>query len=77
MPNGGQIPPPFASGIKAPAPALPGTRKCSKSSCVTCELIIEGTTFKSQMTGKEYRFMTPVNCESSNVIYLVSPFNLL
>ena len=50
----------------------PGMSKCGNSSCVTCDLILEGTTFKSTMTGKSYKFMTPVTCESKHVIYLVS-----
>lgn len=58
----------FSSSLK---PRV-GMSKCGNSSCVTCDLITEGTTFKSTMTGKSYKFMTPVTCESKHVIYLVS-----
>ena len=49
----------------------PGNSRC-KSECVTCALLIEGTEFKSQMTGKSYRLMTPVSCDTKFVIYLVT-----
>ena len=58
--------------ISRAAEVLPaGSRKCGKSSCVTCELLIEGTEFTSQMTGKKYRFMTAVTCDDHHLIYLV------
>ena len=50
----------------------PGNRRCDSDSCVTCELLIPGTTFKSTMTGKEYKFMPSVSCHTKNIIYLVS-----
>ena len=47
-----------------PPATLPGTSRCaSNGSCVTCELLIEGTKFKSMMSGKEYLFMTAVTCQ--------------
>lgn len=49
------------------SPALgprPGNMRCtSNGSCVTCELLIEGTKFKSMMNGKEYLFMPTVDCQ--------------
>ncbi len=52
----------------------PGNNKCDNESCVTCELLIEGTMFRSTMTGKDYRFVTSVNCSAKNVIYLVTKY---
>ncbi len=49
----------------------PGTSKCS-GSCVTCELFVEGSSFRSEMTGRCYRFVPPVNCRTASVVYLVS-----
>ena len=50
----------------------PGNRKCERDNCVTCDLLINGTSFRSTMTGKEYKFMPSVGCETTNIIYLVS-----
>ena len=50
----------------------PGNSKCDNESCVTCEHLVEGTTFRSTMTGKDYRFVPAVSCEAKNVIYLVT-----
>ena len=42
----------------------PGNARCASSgSCVTCDLLIEGTKFKSMMSGKEYLFMPNVDCQ--------------
>ena len=42
----------------------PGNARCkSNGSCVTCELLIEGSKFKSMMSGKEYLFMPKVDCQ--------------
>ena len=49
----------------------PGNRKCERDNCVTCDLLINGTSFRSTMTGKEYKFMPSVGCETTNIIYLV------
>ena len=54
-----------------PRPA-PGNRKCDSDSCVTCDLMLAGTTFKSTMTGKDYKFMPNVGCHTKLIIYLVS-----
>lgn len=50
----------------------PGNIKCGRENCVTCEMLIEGHGFKSMMTGKQYKFMPSVACETVNVVYLVS-----
>ncbi len=53
----------------------PGTSRCGAASCVTCELFIVGSAFRSEMTGKKYRFVTPVNCKTACVVYLVTCAN--
>ena len=50
----------------------PGNRRCESDNCVTCELLLPGTTFKSTMTGKDYKFMPSVSCHTKNIIYLVT-----
>ena len=53
---------------------ISGNRKCGRDNCVTCDLVITGTSFRSTMTGKEYKFMPSVGCETNNIIYMVSFF---
>ena len=53
---------------------ISGNRKCGRDNCVTCDLVITGTSFRSTMTGKEYKFMPSVGCETNNIIYMVSLF---
>ncbi len=50
----------------------PGTSRCGSPSCVTCELFAEGAAFRSEMTGRSYRFVTPVGCRTAAVVYLVT-----
>ena len=49
-----------------------GTYKLHDEGCVTCDVIREGTSFRSKMTGKNYTFMSSVSCTDENCIYLVS-----
>ena len=60
-----------SSSYQRPRPT-PGNRKCDSDSCVTCDLMLTGTTFKSTMTGKDYKFMPNVGCHTKIIIYLVS-----
>ena len=48
-----------------------GMRKCDKT-CALCDFVLEGNNFTSMVTGKKYRQMTPVTCDTNKVIYLVS-----
>ncbi|CAB4063506.1 unnamed protein product [Lepeophtheirus salmonis] len=52
----------------------PGNSRCDGKDreCVTCELMIVGSSFRSSMTGREYKFMNSVSCTTKNVIYLVT-----
>lgn len=60
------------SPLQSQAHPKPGNRKCDNDNCVTCDMLIAGTSFRSTMTGKEYKFMPSVGCHTKNVIYLVS-----
>jgi len=60
------------NSISTSRPHPPGTRKCDHEDCVTCAWIVEGTGFKSTVTGKSYRFMPAVTCSEKSVIYLVT-----
>ena len=44
---------------------------CGKKSCQTCNQFISDQSFKSNMTGKEYKTTTydKISCGSSNIIY--------
>ena len=48
-----------------------GTYKFHEEGCITCEVIREGKSFRSKMTGKNYMFMSSVSCMDENCIYLV------
>lgn len=54
----------------------PGNRRCDSDTCVTCDLLNTGTTFRSTMTGKDYKFMPHVSCHTKNIIYLVRTFDV-
>ena len=50
-------------------------RKCGKSRCKTCKHIIEGDSFSSNTTSRQYLVVSPntsITCETKNVIYLIS-----
>ena len=49
----------------------PGCFKC-KSNCHTCNLLIEGSLFRSKNTGRTYKIKQHLTCDSSYVIYLGS-----
>ena len=54
-----------------------GTYKYHEEGCVACEVIREGTSFRSKMTGKNYMFMSSVSCMDENCIYLVGSIKAL
>lgn len=67
-------PPPSTAAVTATtASQAMGTYKYHhEDDCVTCEMLTEGTTFQSTMTGKQYKFVPAVSCNDRSVIYLVS-----
>ena len=52
-----------------------GTYKLHEDGCVTCELFLEGTSFLSKTTGKNYLFSSGVSCTDKNCIYMVTCLN--
>jgi hypothetical protein len=52
-----------------------GTYKLHEDGCVTCELFLEGTSFSSKTTGKNYFLSSGVSCTDKNCIYLVTCLN--
>lgn len=78
--HGGGPPPPYEAQMPlnpnfnetTPQRKKPGNVRCDRDNCVACELLVIGTTFRSTMTGKEYRYMPHVSCGTKNVIYLVT-----
>ena len=46
-----------------------GCSKCPKK-CHACKILIEGVSFKSTNTKKQYRIKQAVNCQSSYIVYL-------
>jgi len=58
------------------AAAAMGTYKYHhQEDCVTCEMLTEGTTFQSTMTGKNFKFLPAVSCNDRSVVYLVTCAN--
>ena len=49
-----------------------GTYKLHPEGCVTCDLFLQGTSFSSNTTGKNYIFTSSVSCTDKNCIYLVT-----
>jgi len=73
LPLNPSAPPQIPENIESlQRPRPPGNRKCDSENCVTCDLMLTGTTFKSTMTGKEYKFMPNVGCHTKIIIYLVT-----
>eukprot|EP00092_Neocalanus_flemingeri_P020266 GFUD01021948.1.p1 GENE.GFUD01021948.1~~GFUD01021948.1.p1 ORF type:complete len:578 (+),score=103.58 GFUD01021948.1:72-1805(+) len=55
-----------------PRQLFPGSRKCDDEECITCAWIKEGPNFFSNVTRRQYKFMTPVTCTEGGLIYLVT-----
>ena len=48
-----------------------GCSPCRKSRCQVCNVICSATTFVSRVTNKECRITFSLNCDSSNVVYML------
>ena len=48
-----------------------GCSPCRKSRCQVCKVMCSATTFISLVTNKEYRINFSLNCDSSNVVYVL------
>ena len=46
--------------------------KCGSSRCTTCPNVMEGTTFTSTATGREYQLQHNLNCKSKEIVYLIT-----
>ena len=49
-----------------------GTKKCSNNRCAVCDYLIQGDSFSSKVTGTSYSINHRLDCNSRNVVYLVS-----
>lgn len=49
-----------------------GMKKCHKHACIVCPFIEEGRIANSSSTAYSVKIKVPVNCETKNVIYLIT-----
>mgnify|MGYP003542132881 FL=1 len=54
------------------AESQPRSEPCHKQFCKCCKEIENKNSFKSSTTKKAYELQTPMNCDSENVIYLIT-----
>ena len=59
----------FASG---PKDEVKGTWKCNSNRCQICNFLCLGRVFQSNKTGKEFTIIYTLNCNSKNVVYLIT-----
>ena len=50
----------------------PGVTICGRKNCEICYILHQGDTFESSNTGKQYKINFSFNCNSRNVIYLLT-----
>ena len=48
------------------------TLKCGSNRCQICTFLCVGRTFRSKTNGKEFRINYNLNCNSKNVVYLIT-----
>ena len=49
-----------------------GTHKCTSNRCDVCNYLIVGDSFSSHVTGTSYSITHRLDCNSRNVVYLIS-----
>ena len=59
----------FTSG---PKDEVKGTWKCNSNRCQICNFLCLGRVFQSNKTGKEFIINYNLNCNSKNVVYLIT-----
>ena len=59
----------FTSG---PKDEVKGTWKCNSNRCQICNFLCLGRVFQSNKTGKEFTINYNLNCNSKNVVYLIT-----
>ena len=52
-----------------------GTNKCNKSRCELCDILIESKSFKFNNSPKPFKIKRNLNCDSTNVIYVIKCSN--
>jgi len=55
-----------------PIPTHPGNKRCGSAECDSCSRLEEGPCFFSSETRRHYNIMEPVDCTSSDIIYLIT-----
>ena len=61
------------SDLKTPGPVPDrGCRGCGDRRCKVCDFLIEGTGFKSRVTGRDFVINFKLDCNSDHVVYLLS-----
>ena len=50
----------------------PGVTICGRKNCEICHILHQGDTFESSNTGKQYKINFSFNCNSRNVVYLLT-----
>ena len=56
----------------APNEKINGTLKCTSKNCQICNFLCLGDTFCSNKNGKEFKINYNLDCNCSNVIYLIN-----
>jgi peptide-methionine (R)-S-oxide reductase len=60
------------SALPVTGKAAPGCKKCLLNRCVVCkDHLVEATTFRSDNTGELFTIRDSLDCESSNIIYML------
>ena len=50
----------------------PGVTICGRKNCEICHKLHQGDTFEKATTGKQYKINFSINCNSRNVVYLLT-----
>ena len=59
------------ASLKPPLQRHEGSTRCGRPRCKSCMHIKTGITFKSAVTGENFRAKVTANCKTSNLIYLI------
>ena len=51
---------------------ITGTSRCGRNRCQICNFLCVGRTFCSKTNGKEFRISYNLNCNSENMVYLIT-----
>ena len=59
------------ASLKPPPQRHEGSNRCGRPRCKSCVHIKTGITFKSAVTGENFRAQVTANCKTSNIVYLI------